>query len=67
MGVERLFSRRLSSVRPMGTATLGSEAGVGLQVAKDIIYSVHAQDLQQAIAAFNSAAEPAQCISRGHV
>jgi hypothetical protein len=37
-----------------GTATNDSEAGVGLQIARGVIYSVHAQDLLQSIAAFNS-------------
>jgi hypothetical protein len=37
-----------------GAVTHGSEAGVGLQIARGIIYFVHAQDLLQSIAAFNS-------------
>jgi hypothetical protein len=37
-----------------GTVTHASEAAVGLQIARGIIYSVHAQDLLQSIAAFNA-------------
>jgi len=37
-----------------GAVTHGSEAAVGLQIARGVIYSVHAQDLLQSIAAFNS-------------
>lgn len=37
-----------------GAVTRSSEAGVGLQIARGVIYSVHAQDLLQSIAALNS-------------
>jgi hypothetical protein len=51
----RIFQSAANFCEASGAVTHGTEAAVGLQVARGVIYSVDAQDLLQSIGAFNGA------------
>jgi len=53
-GDGNIFQSPTNFCEANGTVTHGTEAAAGLQIARGVIYSVHAQDLLQSIAAFNS-------------